>query len=93
MQRMLGRRRLQRAQPLKRLCQLDAALRQFTNIVQPSAKRIPFEEADLWDAGAHADAMTNQSPRPPCWERSATPSSPGERRSWLGGSQRSNAYA
>ncbi|MCP9942063.1 hypothetical protein KBY70_06635 [Cyanobium sp. ATX 6E8] len=65
-QRMLGRRRLQRAQPLKRLCQLDAALRLFTNIVQTSAKRIPFEEADLWNAGAHDAAMTNHSPRPPC---------------------------
>ena len=31
---------------LERLCQLYAALRLFTNIYQPSAKRIPFEESD-----------------------------------------------
>jgi len=32
---------------LERLCQLYAALRLFTNIYQPSAKRIPFEEGDI----------------------------------------------
>ena len=45
--RVVGHRRLEGAQQLERLCQLYAALRLFTNIYQPSAKRIPFEESDL----------------------------------------------
>lgn len=45
--RVVGHRRLEGAQQLERLCQLYAALRLFTNIYQPSAKRIPFEEGDL----------------------------------------------
>ena len=40
-------RRLEGAEQLERLCQLYAALRLFTNIYQPSAKRIPFEDGDL----------------------------------------------
>ena len=45
--RVVGHRRLEGAQQLERLCQLYAALRLFTNIYQPSAKRIPFEEGDI----------------------------------------------
>ncbi|MEX0587650.1 MAG: transposase family protein, partial [Cyanobium sp.] len=45
--RVVGHRRLEGTQQLERLCQLYAALRLFTNIYQPSAKRIPFEEGDL----------------------------------------------
>ena len=44
--RVVGHRRLEGAQQLERLCQLYGALRLFTNIYQPSAKRIPFEESD-----------------------------------------------
>lgn len=44
--RVVGHRRLEGPQQLERLCQLYAALRLFTNIYQPSAKRIPFEESD-----------------------------------------------
>ena len=44
--RVVGHRRLEGAQQLERLCRLYAALRLFTNIYQPSAKRIPFEESD-----------------------------------------------
>ena len=44
--RVVGHRRLEGAQQLERLCQLYAALRLFTSIYQPSAKRIPFEESD-----------------------------------------------
>jgi hypothetical protein len=47
--RVVGHRRLKGAQQLERLCQLYAALRLFTNIYQPSAKRIPFEESDARD--------------------------------------------
>ena len=43
--RVVGHRRLEGPQQLERLCQLYAALRLFTNIYQPSAKRIPFEES------------------------------------------------
>ena len=45
--RVVGHRRLEGARQLERLCQLYAALRLFTNIYQPSAKRIPFEEGDI----------------------------------------------
>ncbi len=44
--RVVGHRRLEGPQQLERLCQLYGALRLFTNIYQPSAKRIPFEESD-----------------------------------------------
>jgi hypothetical protein len=44
--RVVGHRRLEGAPQLERLCQLYGALRLFTNIYQPSAKRIPFEESD-----------------------------------------------
>jgi hypothetical protein len=47
--RVVGHRRLEGTQQLERLCQLYAALRLFTNIYQPSAKRIPFEESDARD--------------------------------------------
>jgi hypothetical protein len=44
--RVVGHRRLEGAPQLERLCQLYGALRLFTNIYQPSAKRIAFEESD-----------------------------------------------
>ena len=44
--RVVGHRRLEGPQQLERLCQLFAGLRLFTNIYQPSAKRIPSEESD-----------------------------------------------
>ena len=44
--RLVVLRRLEGAQQLERLCQLYA-LRLFTNIYKPSAKRIPFQKADL----------------------------------------------
>ena len=47
--RVVGHRRLEGTKQLERLCQLYAALRLFTNIYQPSAKRIPFEESDARD--------------------------------------------
>jgi hypothetical protein len=47
LRRVVGHRRLEGAQQLERLCQLYADLSLFTNIYQPSAKRIPFEEGDL----------------------------------------------
>jgi hypothetical protein len=47
--RVVGHRRVEGPeQLLERLCQLDAALRLFTKIYQPSSKRIPFDESDLW---------------------------------------------
>jgi hypothetical protein len=45
--RVVGHQRLEGPQQLERLCQLDAALRLFTNIYRPSSKRIPFDESDL----------------------------------------------
>ena len=44
--RVVGHRRLEGPQQLERLCKLYAALRLFTKIYQPSAKRIPIEESD-----------------------------------------------
>ena len=66
MRRVVGSRRLERAQQLERLCKLYAALRLFTNIIQQSAKRIPIEEADLQVGQRprrHDDEQLNQTDR------------------------------
>jgi hypothetical protein len=66
--RVVGHRRLEGTKQLERLCQLYAALRLFTNIYQPSAKRIPLRRATLVTAGVPAGATTNRSPqRIGCW--------------------------
>ena len=68
--RVVGSRRLEKAQQLERLCKLYAALRLFTNIIQQSAKRIPIEEADLQVGRRprrHNDEQLNQTDRLLLW--------------------------
>jgi hypothetical protein len=61
--RVVGHRRLEGPQQLERLCQLYAALRLFTNIYQPSAKRIRLRRATVERGAARVGATTNRSPR------------------------------